>query len=174
MKIDPISYVISGDETASPLIRSEQTSLSLPKLRHAHIKPLFGESKGLSLKMFGAASTKEPHAIAVQRPVPMHTDKKHARYTHQLIVYTDDGFLHGMDGRKHPLRAGMFFVLDRHSPHCITSPAKGVRYYVAASIDANKPLSNDAQTISTLADYANNRLLSDMEMFISNDKKIFT
>jgi len=101
-------------------------------------------SSAASLKTWGRANGQlvgTPHWIAVHRDTPLHTDPAYPRYSHQLIVRADDGFvLRGHDKIELPIKRGTLIRLDTHSPHQLFNREGKKGYYIGASMDMHEAL----------------------------------
>lgn len=84
----------------------------------------------------------------------MHTDPAYPRYTHQLKLYVDNEiYTSGLNNEKTQLKRGLFYILDTHSPHQVTSKIKN-GYNVSISLDSDYILSPE-QVLPILIGYNN-------------------
>lgn len=82
----------------------------------------------------------DPHWIAVRGQTPLHRDPAYPRYSHHLKIRVDEGVAaRGLDKQELELKRGLFYILDTHSPHQVTSKNKQA-YNVAISIDSHEPI----------------------------------
>ena len=147
---------LRADQRANPVIASR--TILLPDSIGAFPDMLtrMFPSDNHSLKTWGRTEgvrKHDPHWIGVRKQTPLHVDPAYPRYSHQIMVTVDPGFvLRGWDKKESPLRRGVFFVLDTHSPHQLYAASGKPHWYLALSWDADEP-QDDATVIAALIAY---------------------
>lgn len=79
----------------------------------------FGSSSSRRLKVFESDS-EGVHFLLMRGGTSMHTDKACPRYSHHLVLRNDGTGIRGLHGDKPehlPMRRGVMYCLDTHSPH---------------------------------------------------------
>lgn len=78
--------------------------------------------RGIKLRSFGHDAD-GVHWLLTRAGTPLHRDPAYARYSHQLVLRNDGNRLRGLprydepDRWHPPLRPGVMYALDTHSPH---------------------------------------------------------
>ena len=146
---------LSKDQVANPILLSG--SVSMPDsigLFPVMLSSMF-PSANHSLKTWGraeGAKKHDPHWIGVRKPTPLHTDPRYPRYSHQIMVNVDAGFvLRGRDKVELILQRGTFFIIDTHSPHQLHASTGKPEWYLALSWDADEPQDHNVVIASLLA-----------------------
>jgi hypothetical protein len=127
------------------------------RLSDADLAARFPDRKG-ALHTWGHGSgrkgTVDPHWLAVQGGLPLHTDVAYPRYSYQVLIEATAGLaVGGRDRVDWPLAPGTFYALDTHSPHYLVKPRGVLARYVAVVADSPTELNPDA-VLPALLDYA--------------------
>jgi len=159
----PWDRPLREDQISNPILETLQlgAEVILPAPSDSALDTLF-PGTGHQLKTWARTpgiKLKDPHWIGVKKGTPLHTDPGYPRYSHQLMVRSDGWIIRGTSLEELPLSRGLAFCIDTYSPHQLresTRPVKGASpfYYVAASIDADEPLSLRS-VIGALVGFAN-------------------
>ena len=145
MIANPFVYTEVVDLSATNALNptDEQLDYVFPTPRH-------------SLKTWGRTKGKlvlDPHWIGVRKQTPLHFDPKYPKYTHHLLLKTDNFVLRGYNKEEVELTRGLFFIMDGHSPHQLLSRAKDANWYIAVSMDGDEVLDRDF-VLGKLIEYA--------------------
>jgi hypothetical protein len=164
-------HVLSADQIGNPILLSRL--LVLPEsigTFPAMLSAMF-PSNNHSLKTWGrTAGVKkhDPHWIGVRKQTPLHRDPAYPRYSHQIIVSVDPGFVvRGLNKETLSLQRGTFFIVDTHSPHQLYAAVGKPYWYLALSWDADEP--QDADTvIAALLSYGSSFEFSYEDHIVNN------
>jgi hypothetical protein len=86
------------------------------------LRRLLPPGNGRALRSFGH-DRDGVHWLLTRAGTPLHHDPAYLRYSHQLVLRNDGNRLRGLprfdavDGWHPPLRPGVMYALDTHSPH---------------------------------------------------------
>ena len=143
---------LGAGQIACPVLHVEKVLLSLgiPQADDETLGRIFPGTNH-QLKTWGrTAGTRahDPHWIGVRGPTPLHRDPAYPRYSHHLVLRSDDLWVRGLDLRETHIRRGTFWILDAHSPHQLCAPPRKrgalLGWYFACSIDTpDAPLQPD-------------------------------
>ena len=141
MLLNPVTFVCDAglpEETFEP--SPEQLAQVFPSSNGQRLKT-WGRTRG---KSTDSATEMDPHWLCCTNGLPLHTDPRYPRYTHQLYVLVDDLAIGGVGFHLTPLNRGVYVRLDTHSPHKVVKRSRGATWYVAAAIDSHEPQEFDA------------------------------
>lgn len=159
--------VLGKDQLPNPVVRSKVIDLPDTIGRYPEMLETMFPSNNHSLKTWGrtpGVTEMDPHWIGVRKPTPLHTDKAYPRWTHQIMVNVDAGFvLRGLNKVELPLQRGTYFVLDTHSPHQLWAESKVPQWYLALSVDTKQDEVPDKEIITLLLDYGHRFVFSDAD-----------
>lgn len=131
-------YQLKNEEVSNPILETNFFEDSVLNQSWSEALPLIFPHNKHQLKTWGNSKTSECHYIAVQKQTPLHRDPKFPKYTHHYVLYSDNFVLRGLDKKETPIKQGLYFVLDGHSPHQLLAKDKEAKYYLAVSYDSNK------------------------------------
>ena len=158
---------LSADQRPNPVMRSQMVALPGTLGRYPEMLETMFPSSNHSLKTWGRTTgvvDRDPHWIGVRKGTPLHTDKAYPRVTHQIMVNVDPGFvLRGVDKVELPLRRGLYFVLDTHSPHQLWATYGSPQWYLALSVDTFTDEEPDDRMVDLLLGYAAQFSFSDAD-----------
>lgn len=83
------------------------------------LAPFLPPGRGIALRAFGHDED-SVHWLLTRAGTPLHTDPRYARYSYQLVLRNDGGRVRGLpryDQEHPPMRPGVMYCLDTHSPH---------------------------------------------------------
>lgn len=170
--------VLAPDQRAFPIVRSKVLDLPETVGRFPEMLDRMFPSANHSLKTWGrtpgADLALDPHWIGVRKGGPLHTDKGYPRFTHQIVVNVDPGFVvRGLNKQELPVARGAYFVLDTHSPHQLwtaqTGPA-APQWYLALSVDTRRDTVTDADIIALLLRYGQGFTFTDADAQYADKK----
>ena len=163
----PWDKPLTGDQTDYPIVHAQ--TVELPEdakfPTHALLSEVFpgaahslktwGRQGGASVHKPGSRTglDNDPHWIGVRKQTPLHTDPTYPRYSHHLVLRSDEFSLRGMSLEQLPVRRGLYYVLDGHSPHQLMAETPESLWYIAVSMDSPTVL-DPTVTLPVLTEYA--------------------
>lgn len=159
---------LSADQRGQPVLRHRQLALPDTIGRFPEMLETMFPSTKHSLKTWGrtpgADLAMDPHWIGVRSGGPLHTDKAYPRFTHQIVVNADPGFVvRGLHKIGVPVQRGTFFVLDTHSPHQLYAESGHPTWYLALSVDTRTDTVLDKDIIALLLQYGASFVFTDAD-----------